>query len=143
MEIIRTPETQEEWSAYYALRYKVLRAPLNQPKGSEINDGDKTAQHFALFYNGKIAAVARLDQLDQTTNQVRFVAVDFDYHRKGLGKRIMEALEEKSREAQKSSIVLHARENALNFYTCMGYILEEKSHLLYGQIQHYKMSKAL
>ena len=73
---IRAPKTEIEWEEYYTLRYKILRATLDQPLGSERNDGDKTGQHFALFSEGRIAAIARLDQAEDVISQVRFVAVD-------------------------------------------------------------------
>ena len=50
MEIeIRLPKTEDEWEDYYDLRYRVLRQPLNQPRGSEKNDGDEDGIHFALY----------------------------------------------------------------------------------------------
>lgn len=143
MEIIRSPKTSEEWTAYYALRYKVLREPLGQPVGSEKNDGDILAKHFALFHQEKIIAIARLDNVDAQTSQARFVGVHFDYHGNGFGKKIMTALEDQSLLENKPHMLLHARENALPFYKSMGYKIEEKSYLLYDQIQHYKMSKIL
>ena len=38
---IRSPKTTDEWQEYYDLRYRVLRQPWNQPRGSERNEGDK------------------------------------------------------------------------------------------------------
>lgn len=140
---IRTPKTAEEWEAYYDLRYRILREPLGQPRGSERNDGDETGIHFALFEEGSIKAIARLDANDSSAMQVRFVAVELTEQGKGLGKMIMEATEQVARELGMSKIVLHARENALDFYRNLGYGLVEKSHNLFGLVQHYYMEKAL
>jgi ribosomal protein S18 acetylase RimI-like enzyme len=38
---------------------------------------------------------------------------------------------------------LHAREIAIGFYQKLGYQMIEKSHLLFGEIQHYLMEKTL
>ncbi|MEN9442704.1 MAG: hypothetical protein RLZ33_2781, partial [Bacteroidota bacterium] len=46
---IRSPQIEREWEEYFDLRYRILREPLNQPKGSERNDGDATGIHFALY----------------------------------------------------------------------------------------------
>jgi tRNA-dihydrouridine synthase len=55
----------------------------------------------------------------------------------------MEACERVACERGDTKIILHAREVALNFYTKLDYKLIEKSHLLFGEIQHYLMEKEL
>lgn len=141
MEIeIRSPRTTEEWEAYYDLRFRILRAPWNQPRGSERNEGDKTAFHFALFANDSVAAVARLDALNDQEMQVRFVAVDSDFQGRGFGHKIMQEAEEKAFSLNKD-VFLHARENALEFYKSRGYEIIEKSYLLFDEIQHFAMRK--
>ena len=40
-------------------------------------------------------------------------------------------------------MVLEARENAVPFYKSLGYHIEQESYLLFGEIQHYRMKKAL
>lgn len=138
---IRSPNTELEWEAYYDLRFRILRAPLNQPLGSERNDGDQSGQHFALFDNDTIVAIARLDLAEKGVSQVRFVAVDDKIQGKGYGKRIMSAVEVASIEQGNSKMILHARDYAVDFYLHLGYTMLEKSHLLFGTLQHFKMEK--
>ena len=138
---IRTPNTELEWEAYFALRFKILREPLGQPLGSEHNDGDKTGEYFALFDEGQLRAIARLDVHSEGVSQVRFVAVDTTLRRKGYGRLIMNATEEVSKTQGNSKMVLQARENAVDFYLKLGYSMIEKSHLLFGQVQHFLMEK--
>jgi len=138
---IRTPITPKEWEQYYALRYDVLRKPLNQPLGSERNDGDLTGVHFALYENGMLRAIARLDKTDETTAQTRFVAVDTVAQGKGFGKLIMEAVESKSIARGDKKMILHARDYALQFYLRLGYTEIEKSYKLFDVLQHYLMEK--
>lgn len=140
---IRSPKTDQEWKEYYDLRYRVLRQPCNQPRGSERNDGDEAGLHFALFESGIIQAIARLDESAPCESQVRFVAVEFNKQGCGYGRLIMEACEKVAHERGDHKMILHAREVALNFYKRMGYTLIEKSHLLFGEIQHYLMVKGL
>ena len=135
---IRTPITPKE---YYALRYDVLRKPLNQPIGSERNDGDLKGIHFALFENGMLRAIARLDKVDDKTAQTRFVAVDTVVQGKGFGKLIMDAIEAKSIARGDKKMILHARDYALPFYLKLGYTEIEKSYKLYDVLQHYLMEK--
>lgn len=138
---IRTPITPKEWELYYALRYDVLRKPLNQPLGSERNDGDLKGIHFALFEDGMLRAIARLDKVDDETGQTRFVAVDTVAQGKGFGKLIMEAVEAKSIARGNKKMILHARDYALPFYLRLGYTEIEKSYVLFDVLQHYLMEK--
>ena len=138
---IRTPITPKEWEQYYGLRYDVLRKPLNQPFGSERNDGDLTGKHYALYEDGMLRAIARLDKVDETAGQARFVAVDTVAQGKGYGKMIMEAVEGKSKARGDQKMILHARDYALQFYLRLGYTEIEKSYKLFDVLQHYLMEK--
>lgn len=140
---IRKPLSPKEWDDYYALRYRVLREPLGQSVGSERNDGDLSGEHFALYDNGFLKAIARLDESDEKTAQVRFVAVDNTVQQKGYGRLIMEATEERARQKGKTKMILHARDYAVDFYLKLNYSIVEKSHLLFGVLQHYLMDKKL
>lgn len=140
---IRSPKMENEWKSYYDLRFRVLREPLNQVRGSEKNDGDETGIHFALFENDIILAIARLDIIDNQIAQVRFVAVEFDLQGKGYGKKIMLATESKCKELGIGKIILHARDYAVDFYLNLGYKLIEPSYKLFDVLQHYLMEKNL
>lgn len=141
--IIRQPETEQEWEAYYDLRFRVLREPLNQPLGSEHNEGDATGTHFALFDNSLIKAIARLDQASKTTSQVRFVAVEMNSQGKGYGREIMNATEQKSKERGNTKMILNARDYAVDFYLKLNYKLIEPSYKLFDVLQHFLMEKEL
>ena len=138
---IRTPNSSDEWDDYYRLRYLVLRKPLGQPEGSERNEGDLTGEHFALYEDDVLKAIARLDNSAPTISQVRFVAVDSSVQGKGYGKLIMEAVEKRSKETGNTKMILHARDYAVPFYEKLNYILVEKSYKLFDVLQHYFMEK--
>jgi GNAT superfamily N-acetyltransferase len=140
---IRTPKNEQEWNAYYDLRYRILRQPLGQAIGSERNEGDTTGIHFALYEERVVKAIARLDLQEKQVAQVRFVAVETDVQGKGFGKKIMLATEKEALNKGCKLLILHARENALPFYEGLGYKLIEKSYLLFDQIQHFYMEKEL
>jgi predicted GNAT family N-acyltransferase len=140
---IRSPQNPAEWEAYYDLRYRVLRKPFGKPRGSERNEGDETAEHFALFDGECMLAVARLDSLTSECCQVRFVAVETEQQGKGLGYRIMQAVEEKASSKGFEKIILHARDYAVEFYKKQDYNLIGPSYKLFDILQHYEMYKAL
>ncbi len=141
--VICAPKNEIEWEQYYDLRYRVLRQPWNQPRGSERNEGDESGVHFALFENDKIVAIARLDLNSENIGQVRFMAVESTIQRKGFGKQVMLAIESYCKTHNISEMILHARETAIPFYESLNYQIVEKSHLLFNEIQHFLMHKQL
>lgn len=139
--MIRRPNSPKEWDLYFNLRYEVLRAPWNQPRGSERNDGDETAEHFAFFEEDEIIGVGRLDFTENLGSQIRFMAVDSRFQGRGIGRQLMQHMEEIARNKGCKETILHAREIALPFYEKLGYRSIEESHLLFGEIQHFLMIK--
>jgi N-acetylglutamate synthase-like GNAT family acetyltransferase len=139
-----TPTTAQHWQAYYALRFSVLREPWNQPLGSEVLQDEASAIHaMAVDEDEKVLGVARMHESSPKQGQVRCVAVATGQQGKGIGKLIMRHLEKLAAEKGWQEIVLEARENAVPFYESLGYSIIEKSYLLFDEIQHYRMKKAL
>lgn len=138
---IRSPKSKSEWEEYYDLRYRILRAPLNKPPGSERNEGDSSGIHLALYVNSKLKAIARLDKADEQIAQVRFVAVENDSRGKGYGRIIMEAAEELSIKRGDTKMILHARDYAVDFYLALNYEIVDKSYKLFDVLQHFLMEK--
>lgn len=142
--MIRSPQNQTEWQAYFELRFDILRAPWGQAKGSEQTADETQHQHFAFFNDAnQIIGVGRLDQTAPHVGQVRFMAVAANQQGKGIGKVIMNEIEAVCKAKGYLQIILHAREVALPFYQKLGYQMVEPSHLLFGEIQHYLMQKTL
>ena len=140
---VKIPRTPPEWDLYYDLRYRILREPLGKERGSERNEGDETGIHFALYENNKLIAVARLDRVDETICQARFVAVESNLQGKGYGRKIMTALENEALGLGYQKLILHARDYALPFYEKLGYTLVGPSYKLFDVLQHFKMFKEL
>jgi predicted GNAT family N-acyltransferase len=141
---VRAPETPEDWTSYYALRWRILRAPWGQPPGSERDGLENSSVHrMVCDTSGKVLAVGRLHDTDNQTAQIRYMAVETGCEGQGLGTRILEQLEQAALARGTTTVVLHARESALPFYRRRGYRDLGPSHLLFGTIQHYLMSKQL
>lgn len=142
--MIRSPQNDTEWEAYFELRYNILRAPWGQAKGSEQTTDEAQHQHFAYFDDAnQIIGVGRLDQTAPHVGQVRFMAVETNQQGNGIGKAIMDEIEAVCKTKGYLQIILNAREVALQFYQKLGYQMVEPSHLLFGEIQHYLMQKTL
>lgn len=139
-----TPVSEADFEQYYNLRFAVLRAPWLQPRGSEKAADDDTAVHAMLVDDaGCVAGVCRLHLETPEEGQLRFMAIRDDLQGQGLGKLLIEFLEEKARQLEAKFITLQAREKAVSFYERHGYELIKKTHLLFGSIQHYQMRKQL
>jgi GNAT superfamily N-acetyltransferase len=140
---IRSPKTDQEWEDYYELRFKELRKPWGQDKGSEKADDDNSAFHFAVFDEGNILGVCRLSRNAIDQGQVRFMAVAEEAQGRGIGKMLMAEIELFALKIGLSEIILQSREIAVPFYKAIGYQVEEKTHLLFSEIQHFLMKKTL
>jgi N-acetylglutamate synthase-like GNAT family acetyltransferase len=140
---IKTPQTDAEWKAYYALRFNVLREPWNQPLGSEVLADEDQAIHAIAAEGEEVHGVARMHESSPNQGQVRCVAIATAAQGKGIGKAIMAYLEDQAKAKGWTEIVLEARENAVPFYRAIGYSIVAESYLLFGEIQHYRMSKTL
>ena len=91
---LRSPATPDEWQRYYHLRWQILRAPWQQPPGSERDDLEAQAYHLMLLNpDGEIAAVGRLHQLEQGGARIRYMAVAAEYQGRGAGSKVLAALE--------------------------------------------------
>ena len=141
---ILEPVTPAQFEKYYRLRYETLRKPWNQPEGSERATDDETAVHAMLVTdNGEAVGVCRMHLQTAQEAQLRFMGIHENYQGKGLGKLLIDYLEDKARSMGAEIMILQAREKAVSFYERNGYNVTEKTHLLFGSIQHYKMEKQL
>ena len=144
MKIIE-PSTSKEFKKYYNLRYEVLRKPWGQPMGSERDKREETSIHRMIVdeNSGDVLAVGRLQFNSIHEAQIRYMAVADKFQGKGLGSQLISVLEDVARGKGIQRIILSARENSLQFYKNNGYEIIEKTHLLFGKIQHWLMRKEL
>jgi len=71
------------------------------------------------------------------------MAVSPVHEKQGIGRALIKELEQQANKTSHKIIVLDARENAVGFYQKLGYKIREKSYLLFGEIQHFRMTKTL
>ena len=141
---VKESSTAKELAGIIALRYKILRQSWNQPAETATDNlEDSSINAYIEDEQGNIVACGRLQENENKTGQIRYMAVDNSYQGKGLGKLILSFLEQKGKSLGMQKIELHARENALEFYKSAGYAHKEISYKLWGIIQHYLMEKEL
>lgn len=135
---IREPK-KEEFDSYYIFRWELLRKPWAQSKGSEKDDFEDIAYHIIAKDKNKIMGIGRLHKLSDEEGQIRYMAVDETFRKKGTGKAILDKLHEKAKELNLKKIILNARKDAVKFYEKQGYKKIAQAHTLFGEIEHFKM----
>jgi len=142
---IREPKTEEEFSAYYELRWRILREPWNQPRESEKDDKENIAYHIIAYENEpfQVLGVGRIHMKNETEAQIRYMGVEKWYEKQGIGSKILKKLEKYAKKKGAQKIFLNSRENAVGFYEKFRYHTVEKAHTLFGEITHYRMEKTI
>jgi GNAT superfamily N-acetyltransferase len=136
------PSSPDELEKYYRLRWKILRAPWNQPPGSERDPLDDCSTHIMAVNSARQPlGVGRLHFNSIGEGQIRYMAVAAGHQRHGIGSLILENLEARARLMGATTIVMDARETAIGFYTKRGYEPTGAGHTLFGQIAHVQMCK--
>jgi GNAT superfamily N-acetyltransferase len=142
--IVTAPQNPAEFSQYYELRWRVLREPWHQPRGSERDEQDARATHRMIVdQQHRILAVGRLHQTGPGIGQIRYMAVEPAHQGQGLGGMMLQALEQDALRQGLPGLFLHAREPVIGFYRRHGYQLGEPTHTLFGAIPHYYMHRQL
>jgi ribosomal protein S18 acetylase RimI-like enzyme len=138
------PSTPVEFRRYYDLRWRTLRAPWNQPRGSEADPLDAASSHLmAVNSRESILGVGRLDFTTIGEARIRYMGVAAGYRRRGIGTLVLCGLEQKAIALGAVRIVLDAREAALGFYRKHGYTATGPGPTLFNRIAHVKMEKRL
>ncbi len=141
--IYRSPKPGADFEKYYELRWRILRKPWGQPKGSEVNNRDDDAFHILAEKNDKVIGVGCIHAIEDGVGRIRFMGVDDDYQKQGIGQAIVKLLEENAKSKNWNKIRLWAREIAINFYLNLGYKTVADGELLFGVIKHKIMEKEL
>lgn len=138
------PESAGDWETYYDLRWRVLRAPWDQPPGSEKDERETDSDHLMIRgVDSQVLAVGRLHFNSATEAQIRFMAVASEAQGRGLGSIILREFESRARAAGATSIVLNAREDAQRFYYKHGFVVTGSASTIFAAVQHLRMRKDL
>ncbi|HLO97551.1 MAG TPA: GNAT family N-acetyltransferase [Fimbriimonas sp.] len=141
--IIREIEhLSEDYRRAVELRRIVLRFPLGMDYTEEQLQSENDSVHFLLEVDGEVLGSAMYTPYDETTIKVRQVAVHPDHRGKGLGAKLMLAVEWKAASKGFTKSVLHARQVAVAFYERIGYECFDEPFEEVG-IPHRKMRKDL
>ena len=140
--IVRPPQTAEEFERYRDLRWRILRAPWNQPIITAQDDLEN--DDFPIMVcevDGIPIGVGRAHFISENEAQIRSISVEPEWEGKGIGSIVLKELEKIVIAKGATRIIIHSRKSAIEFYKKNGYKEVEPSYTLFGEIEHTLMEK--
>lgn len=123
MTVIKAPVTHEDFKAYYALRYKVLREPWGHPKGTEKDDYEPISEHFMAVdeQTGEVLGVIKLFEKSPGVGHISHLAVATAHQHKGIGTMLIKAVEDRGLEHGYKILGTMSRVTATAYFEKYGY----------------------
>jgi N-acetylglutamate synthase-like GNAT family acetyltransferase len=142
---IKVPKTREEFKAYYELRYRVLRAPWGQPKDTEKDDYEPISQHFMAVdeETGKIVGVVKVFEKSNGIGWFSHLAVDPGFQRRGIGLKLILAVEAVAKENGYTILGCMSRLNTTAYFEKRGFSIAGFPSNYFGTTQVVWMEKEL
>jgi len=125
-----------------AVRRAVFVEGQDVPEAQEMDGKDEAASHFVAYDGDRPVGTARLREPTPGVAKLERVAVRRPYRGRGLGRRLVRAVEDLAREAGMDEAVLHAQTRLVDFYANLGYRRTGDEFEEAG-IPHVEMRKAL
>lgn len=130
-----------ELAACLAVRREVFIEGQNVPEALEVDGLDESAHHFLARIGARVIGAARLRVLENYCKAER-VAVRQAGRGAGVGRALMQAIEQDARREAVSSIVLNAQVAVRGFYERLGYVADGDV-FFEADIAHQRMIKSL
>jgi N-acetylglutamate synthase-like GNAT family acetyltransferase len=141
--LFKTPSSSEEFKKYDLFRWKILRKPIGKSIESLKDEYEDSSYHLIGVIDNKIIACGRLHFNNAYEAQIRYMAIDEHFQRKGIGVKVIELLEAEAKKKQINKIILNARNHVIEFYKKSGYMAVRKYEGSDTGIPHTTMEKIL
>ena len=141
--LFKTPSSSEEFKNYDLFRWEILRKPIGKSIESLKDEYEDSSYHLIGVIDSKIIACGRLHFNNAYEAQIRYMAIDEHYQRKGIGIKVIELLEAEAKKKRINKIVLNARNHVIEFYEKSGYKAVRKYEGSDTGIPHTTMEKIL
>ena len=105
----------------FAVRRAVFIEEQDVPEELELDGNDEAATQFVAYDDGRPVGTARLRGNGETAAKAERVAVLSDERGRGIGRRLMAAVEAHAVKAGFEAVVLHAQVPVVGFYEELGY----------------------
>lgn len=125
------------------IRYDVFITEQEFPEGSDIDAFESDSEHLVLYDEDETPlATARIYPLEDKRYRIERVAVLKKARKLGLGKILIQEIEERITDNGGEAITLNSESDAVGFYKKYGYEKIGDEYLDY-HIMHQKMEKEL
>ena len=138
------PKSPSDLEQYFEFRWRILRAPLGMPRGSEQDDLENVSFHLMVKTDeDEIVGVAKFKPYSDTAVQISHVAVAETSRGGGIGCRMLEFLEREAKARNFAEVFLTAREHNIPYFAKFGYALGAEAESPLPDIKIFKMHKTL
>lgn len=139
---ITTPSTREQFKAYYALRYRVLREPGGHPKGTEKDDYEPISAHYmAVNEAGEVVGAVKLYEKSPGVGHLSHMVVSPEHQHKGIGRMLMAYVEQQAREKGYKTLGTMSRLTTTAYFEKHGFRITELPTIHLGTIHLVWMEK--
>jgi predicted GNAT family N-acyltransferase len=145
MEIVHV-RTWTELNQCFTIRKKVFVEEQGVPAELEIDEFDASPDacgHILLLSDGQPAGTGRWRPYNTDSAKLQRLAVLVEYRGRGIGKKLIEALEQEAREAGNQFCILDGQCHAESFYHKLGYVTISPEPFEDAGIMHVRMRKTL
>lgn len=134
--------SEKEREDAFFVRRKVFVEEQGVPLSLELDELDKTADHFIVYSEENPIGAGRIREMEESIGKVERVCVLADYRGKKLGNLIMQELEKHARSKNFNKVVLNAQVYAIPFYEKLGYTITSPE-FMDADIPHRTMEKEI
>jgi len=131
-----------DYSKELELRDTILRKPLGLSIYNDDLITEKEDLHFGIFNNDELVGCLIISKISENSCRLKQMAIKKDYHRKGLGRKLISIVEEILSKKKINTIIIHARTKVSEFYKKLGYEKIEDEFIEIN-IPHIKMKKQI
>lgn len=143
--MIRPPESKDDFKNYYSLRYRVLRKPWGQARGTEKDDYEPISHHLTAVDSdsGEVVGVIKWMEREPGVAWLSHLAVAPERQSQGIGKMLVRAVEDAARKQGYPVMGMNSRLNATGYFEKLGYQIEGLPVNYFNTIQVVWMEKNL
>lgn len=142
-QVVEAPHGEPLYQRMVILRDAVLRKPLGLAFTPEQLAAEHSDLHFAvLSADEQVIGTVIASPRGSDSYQLRQMAIDDSYRGRGIGAKLLRAVESQLTERGTRELHLHARDHAVGFYAKQGYQAVGEEFVEVG-IAHRRMTKRL
>ena len=131
-----------EYQQSCQLRHEVLRLPLGLSLSENDTDDEDKQYHFGIFDRQNLLGCVIVKPLSINTIKIRQMAIIPSMQNLGLGRTLLQFAENYCWKNGYTTLTLHARFYAMDFYLKQGYQICSEEFMEIG-LPHVKMHKTV